>query len=84
MKKLALILGMTFIASSYASDACYRNCDSEANQLGLMCQKERQICMRSGSTFEERQMCMDDFQFCLQTGKARYEACYAACDKDQE
>ena len=53
MKKLAIILGMTFIASSYASDACYRSCDSEANQIGLKCQKERQICMRS-STFEDR------------------------------
>ena len=83
MKKLAIILGMTFIASSYASDACYRSCDSEANQIGLKCQKERQICMRS-STFEDRQMCMDDFQSCTQVGKSRYEACYAECDQDQE
>lgn len=82
MKKIALVLGMMFVVSAFASDSCYRTCDSNANQNGLMCQKIRQMCMRSGP--DAIDMCIDDFQSCLQHGKSLYDACRDACDKEEQ
>ncbi len=68
--------------SLFANDTCYRTCNSDANQMGLQCQKLRQVCLKLGSPDSMQfEMCMDDVAACLQTGKAIYESCNLACDE---
>lgn len=83
MKKIAFILAMTFIASSYAAEnACQRNCDSSFAQNGLMCSKILQICIKRGPVGSEgSDMCFDDYQECVGTGKINRDACYESCEE---
>lgn len=68
----------------FANESCYRTCNSDANQMGLQCQKLRQMCFKLGSPDSMQfEMCMDDVAACLQTGKAIYESCYQACDEEK-
>jgi hypothetical protein len=81
MKKLFIVLALTiFSSATFASNACYDICKSDANQMGLMCQKLRQNCMRTSSPDSiQFEMCMDDVAACLQTGKAINESCVQSC-----
>lgn len=86
MKKSLLIAAILTISSMnlFANEACYRTCNSDANQMGLQCQKLRQVCLKLGSPDSMQfEMCMDDVAACLQTGKAIYESCYQACDEEK-
>ena len=86
MKKLlfiAISIAISSIAVS-ANDSCYRQCNSDANQIGLQCQKLRQICTKVGpSNSSQYEICMDDVAACLQTGKAIYESCNLECGKEE-
>lgn len=80
MKVTVIALFILSLTSAFASDDCYRTCNSDANQMGLKCQKIRQNCFRLGSPDSTQfEMCMDDVAACLQTGKAIYESCTKEC-----
>jgi len=86
MKKSLLIATILTISSFnlFANEACYRTCNSDANQMGLQCQKMRQSCLKLGNPDSMQfELCMDDVAACLQTGKAIYESCYQACDEEK-
>lgn len=86
MKKTLLIAAILTISSLnlFANDSCYRTCNSDANQMGLQCQKMRQMCIKFGNPDSMQfEMCMDDVAACLQTGKAIYESCNLACDEEK-
>lgn len=83
MKKIAFILALAFIASSYAAEeTCLRSCDKNFTQNGLMCHKVMQICMRHGPVGTEgSDMCFDDYQGCIADGRNAQKACYAQCEE---
>lgn len=86
MLKTIILSSLLTISSLnlFAYEACYRTCNSDANQMGLQCQKMRQICFKIGNPDSMQfEMCMDDVAQCLQTGKAIYESCYQACDEEK-
>jgi hypothetical protein len=84
MKLTIIALFSLLSLSAFASDSCVRTCNSDANQMGLMCQKMRQNCMRIGSPESTQfEMCMDDVSACLQTGKAIFESCLTACELEE-
>lgn len=86
MKKSLLLIALATLTSfsSFADESCYQQCNSDANQMGLRCQKIRQNCFKIGSPDSiQFEMCMDDVAACLQTGKAIYESCYQTCDEEK-
>ncbi len=86
MKKSLLVAVILAISSFnlFADEVCYRTCNSDANQMGLQCQKMRQMCLKLGNPDSMQfEMCIDDVAQCLQTGKAIYESCYQACDEEK-
>lgn len=81
--KYLLILGTLFISSIFASDSCYQTCNSDANQIGLMCQKIRQTCFKLGNPESvQYELCMDDVANCLQEGQERFESCVKNCSEE--
>ena len=82
----SFILGLFFLFISLtviADENCNRVCLSDANQIGLQCQKMRQYCFRVGSPDSVQfEMCMDDVGACLQNGKAIFDSCNLACSKE--
>ncbi len=86
MKKSFLIAAILTFSSMnlLANEACYRTCNSDANQLGLQCQKLRQMCAKIGNPDSVQfEMCMDDVDQCLQTGKAIFDSCNLLCDEEK-
>jgi hypothetical protein len=79
-----LLFTLTLISlNSFADEACQRICNSDANQIGLMCQKQRQICMRIGNVDSiNYELCMDNVSACLQNGSAIFESCIQNCQNE--
>lgn len=83
MKKIAFILGLVFITSSFAADeSCLKSCDSGFTQNSLMCHKIMQICLRHGPIGDEgADMCFGDYQNCVDNGRNVQKACYSKCEE---
>jgi translation initiation factor IF-1 len=80
-----IILTITFSASILADDNCNLNCNSDANQMGLMCQKMRQNCLKVGTKDSIKyEMCLDDVSACLQNGKSIFESCIKSCQEENQ
>lgn len=80
MKKLAFILALTFVASSYAQNSCTQSCQKSFDQNSLVCFKNMQLCLKSGPRGSEGyDMCQDDFQYCLKVKSDLKELCLDNC-----
>lgn len=82
MTKIAFILAMIFVASSYASESCQMSCLKTFNQAGPACHKDMLFCMNdSGIEGTERfDYCQQDYEICLQDRAEAKDKCIETCN----